>query len=239
MKFVFSPDIILCDWLGSKHQVTNFMKNLRWEWRRSEKERGGEGTAHERSQRNCVYFCTGLLFLEVMSSLGLNRVESDTLQLVSVWVSVWLTADQEWISVVIWLCGWQLIRNEFQLSFGCVVDSWSGMNFGCHLAVCVKDYQDWNNFGCHLAFCLTSVKRHEINLVVIWLYDWWFDQDKINLSCHLVVWLRVIRNEVSCQLAVCLTTEKVWRKLQWSYGCVVNGFLRIKNEIQLPFGCVI
>ena len=24
VKFVFSPDVILCGWLGSKHQLTNF-----------------------------------------------------------------------------------------------------------------------------------------------------------------------------------------------------------------------
>ena len=24
LKFVFSPDVILCDWLGSKHQLTNY-----------------------------------------------------------------------------------------------------------------------------------------------------------------------------------------------------------------------
>ena len=31
MKFVFSPDIILCSWLGSKHHLTN----LTSEWRRN------------------------------------------------------------------------------------------------------------------------------------------------------------------------------------------------------------
>ena len=27
LKFVLSPDVILCGWLGSKHQLTNYLTN--------------------------------------------------------------------------------------------------------------------------------------------------------------------------------------------------------------------
>ena len=39
MKFVFSPDVILCGWLGSNHQLTNYLTNIMlllhtfvWHW---------------------------------------------------------------------------------------------------------------------------------------------------------------------------------------------------------------
>ena len=31
LKFVFSPDVILCGWLGSKHQLTNISATLGFE----------------------------------------------------------------------------------------------------------------------------------------------------------------------------------------------------------------